>query len=106
MTHPAFSARRLAVAMAAALLGLGLGGCMNTSPVWDAHFGESVRTVRMMQTLNPDASYNTDPVTGVDGRAATYALDRYNQSFSNPPSSGNTFVIGVGGVGGNSTPSP
>ncbi len=30
-----------------------------------------------MQILNPDASNNTDPVTGIDGRAATAAMDRY-----------------------------
>lgn len=91
------STTRLLALAAGALLGAGLTGCMSTSPVWDAHFGESVRTVRMMQTLNPNASYtNTDPVTGVDGRAATFAMDRYGQSFSNPPTDGNTFVIGIG----------
>jgi len=84
----------------ALLLCAGLSGCMSTSPVWDAHFGDSVRTVRMMQTLNPNASYtNTDPVTGVDGRAATAAMDRYGQSFTNPPTDGNTFVIGIGNSG-------
>ncbi|QET00844.1 MULTISPECIES: hypothetical protein [Cupriavidus] len=86
-----------ALTVLGALLTLGLGGCMNTSPVWDAHFGDAVRTVRMMQTLNPNAPYNPDPVTGVDGRAATFAMDRYNQSFRNPPTDTNAYVIGVGG---------
>ncbi|GAA0830772.1 hypothetical protein [Cupriavidus pauculus] len=91
------SKTRLMYAAAATLLSTGLASCMNTSPIWDANFGESVRTVRMMQTLNPDATYtNTDPVTGVDGRAATFAMDRYGQSFRNPPTDNNTFVIGVG----------
>ncbi len=91
------STSRLMCIAAGALLCSGLAGCMNTSPVWDANFGESVRTVRMMQTLNPNASYvNTDPVTGVDGRAATFAMDRYGQSFRNPDNGANTFVIGVG----------
>ncbi|MCA3192955.1 MULTISPECIES: hypothetical protein [unclassified Cupriavidus] len=97
---------RLLGLAAGALLCAGLTGCMSTSPVWDAHFGESVRTVRMLQTLNPNASYtNTDPVSGVDGRAATYSMDRYGQSFRNPPTDGNTFVIGIGngtGMGGGS----
>lgn len=93
--------RHLCIA-AGALLCCGLTGCMSTSPIWDAHFGESVRTVRMMQTLNPNASYtNTDPVSGVDGRAATYSMDRYGQSFRNPPTDGNTFVIGIGNSGSN-----
>lgn len=88
---------RLMGAAATALLCTGLAGCLNTSPIWDANFGESVRTLRAMQTLNPNATYtNTDPVTGVDGRAATFAMDRYGQSFRNPPTDNNTFVIGVG----------
>lgn len=94
---------RLVTAIVAALLGAGLTGCMNTSPVWDTQFGDAVRTARMMQTLNPNAPYNTDPVTGIDARAATYALDHYNQSFRNPPSDANAFVIGVGANGGLTT---
>lgn len=100
------STTRLMGLAAGALLCAGLAGCMNTSPVWDANFGESVRTVRMMQTLNPNASYvNTDPVTGVDGRAATAAMDRYGQSFRQPDNSSNMFVIGVGGNGSSASPS-
>ncbi|PLQ02505.1 hypothetical protein [Cupriavidus pauculus] len=96
------STTRLLCIAAGTLLCTGLTGCMSTSPIWDAHFGESVRTVRMMQTLNPNASYtNTDPVSGVDGRAATYSMDRYGQSFRNPPTDGNTFVIGIGNSGNN-----
>ena len=44
---------------------LTLAGCMASTPAYDAHFGDAVRTVRAMQTLNPNASMNTDPVTGV-----------------------------------------
>jgi len=84
---------RTALAMAAALA---CAGCMSTSPVWDAQFGDAVRTVRMMQTLNPNASANTDPVTGVDARAATAAMDRYGQSYRNPQPDGNAYVVGVG----------
>lgn len=77
---------------------------MTTTPVYDAHFGEAVRTVRAMQTLNPNASMNTDPVTGVDARSATYALDRYNSSYRSPRTDGNDFVIGVGNSSSGSTP--
>lgn len=90
---------RLALTALAACSAAGLAGCMTTTPVYDAHFGDAVRTVRAMQTLNPDASMNADPVTGVDARSATYALDRYNSSFRNPPSDGNAFAIGVGSSG-------
>jgi len=93
-------------AVRAALLGAliaGVSGCMTTTPVYDQHFGEAVRTVRAMQTLNPDASNNTDPVAGIDGRAATAAMDRYGTQFRTPQSDPNAYVIGVGssaGVGG------
>lgn len=87
---------RLAVTAAAACAAAGVAGCMTTTPVYDAHFGDAVRTVRAMQTLNPDASANADPVTGVDARSATFALDRYNSSYRNPPSDGNAYAVGVG----------
>ncbi|KMW45259.1 hypothetical protein PQH03_03230 [Ralstonia insidiosa] len=75
---------------------LTLAGCMASTPAYDAHFGDAVRTVRAMQTLNPNASMNTDPVTGVDGRAATSAMDRYNGQFRTPQSDLSAFKVGVG----------
>ncbi|MGO4331827.1 hypothetical protein AB4Z48_04050 [Cupriavidus sp. 2TAF22] len=94
--HSLARVARFALASAAACAAAGLAGCMTTTPVYDAHFGEAVRIVRAMQTLNPDASLNTDPVTGVDARSATYAMDRYNQSYRNPPTDANAYAIGVG----------
>lgn len=73
-----------------------LSGCMNSTPRYDAQFGDAVRTVRAMQTLNPGAGANPDPVTGVDGRAATFAMDRYGDSYRNPPKDTSAYVIGVG----------
>ncbi|WP_420995517.1 hypothetical protein ACKI2N_005330 [Cupriavidus sp. 30B13] len=87
---------RFAFVAVATCAAAGLAGCMTTTPVYDAHFGDAVRIVRAMQTLNPDASLNTDPVTGVDARSATYAMDRYNTSFRNPPTDTNAYAIGVG----------
>jgi hypothetical protein len=86
----------------AALLGTvaGLSGCMATTPMYDKQFGDAVRTLRAMQILNPDASNNTDPVTGIDGRAATAAMDRYGTQFRTPQSDANAFTIGVGAAGG------
>ncbi len=75
---------------------LTLAGCMTSTPVYDAHFGEAVRTARAMQTLNPDASMNSDPVAGVDGRAATAAMDRYNTQFRTPQADVSAFTVGVG----------
>ncbi len=78
----------------------GLTGCMTSTPVYDQHFGEAVRTVRAMQTLNPDASSNTNPVSGIEARAATAAMDRYNTLYRNPSSDSNGFTVGVGSVSG------
>ncbi|AZG15231.1 hypothetical protein EHF44_02350 [Cupriavidus pauculus] len=78
----------------------GLTGCMSTSPVYDQHFGESVRIVRAMQTLNPDAPNNADPGINVNARASTAAMDRFNGLYQAPPSDGNAFRIGVGAAQG------
>jgi hypothetical protein len=79
------------------------GGCAaTTTPQTDAHLGETMTMLKAQQTLNPDASRNTDPVTGLDGKAAKGALDNYRDSFRKPPAEGSNMVtIGVGtGSGG------
>lgn len=63
-----------------------LGGCVaTTTPRMDARFGESVTMMRAQQTLDPQASANTNLVTGIDGKAAKGALDNYHDSFRKPP---------------------
>lgn len=74
-----------------------LSACAPTTPEWDANFGNSVRTAFAQQIINPDASQNTDPVTGMDGRAARETIDRYQKSFKEPAPQPNIFTIGVGG---------
>ncbi|HVE08758.1 MAG TPA: hypothetical protein VNE00_16005 [Paraburkholderia sp.] len=78
-----------------------LGGCLSSTPNWDRNFGAAVTQLREMQTLNPNASDNTDPVAGVDGRAADAAQTAYYKSFTapTPPSSAFTIGIGAGTVG-------
>ncbi|HEY3598880.1 MAG TPA: hypothetical protein VGL08_15365 [Paraburkholderia sp.] len=73
-----------------------LGGCMTSTPDWDRNFGNAVMQIRELQTLNPDASDNTDPVAGVDGRTAEAAQTAYNKSFTAPTPPTNVFQIGVG----------
>lgn len=70
-----------------ALLPLGLAGCTTTTPQYDEHFGEAVRAAIAQQTINPDASRNTDPVLGLDGKAAGSAMDNYDKSFAKPEKS-------------------
>lgn len=74
-----------------------LSACASTTPQWDANFGNSVRAAFAHQIINPDASQNPDPVSGIDGRAARETMIRYQKSFSEPKPQSNMFTIGVGG---------
>ena len=51
-----------------------LTACVPMSPNLDSHFGEAVNMAKAQQTVNPDASKNPDPVSGVDGKAAQSAI--------------------------------
>lgn len=76
-----------------------LAGCGSTTPHYDTHFGEAVRTARLQMTINPDAGRTVgtgvDAATGMDGRATKQAMDRYEQSYKTPPQAVN--VINIGG---------
>lgn len=76
-----------------AVLALMLGGCAGTYPV-DRQFGDSVRAATAQQTLYPDAWRNTDPVAGMDGRAADGAYESYQKSYKTPEPQQNVFLIG------------
>jgi len=82
-------------------LALTLAGCASTTPNLDARFGQAVLAARAQQTINPDASLNTDPVTGMDGRAARETMVRYHDTFKKPPPTFNVINIG-GGITGDS----
>ncbi|WP_168789954.1 hypothetical protein [Paraburkholderia aromaticivorans] len=77
-------------------LSAALAGCLSSTPHWDATFGDSVNQIKEMQTLNPNASANTDPVAGIDGTAAAAAQKSYAKSFTAPPAPTNNFAIGIG----------
>ncbi|CDG85701.1 hypothetical protein [Janthinobacterium agaricidamnosum] len=74
-----------------------LSACVGTTPQWDRHFGDTVRSALVSQVLNPDAAANTAPVTGMDGRAARAAVERYHKSFAEPAAQPVTFMLGAGG---------
>lgn len=76
-----------------------LAGCVAATPRVDAGHGAAVTALRAQQTLNPDASRNSDPVKGLDGKAAKGALDNYRDSFRTPPAEAAPVIsIGVGGA--------
>jgi hypothetical protein len=94
---------RLALSLVLALFMLAACGSTPTqsrTPYLDSRFGEAVEMARAQQTINPGASQNKDPVTGIDGRAAHEAVGRYQESFAKPPAQINMFSIGVSGGSG------
>jgi hypothetical protein len=74
-----------------------IAGCASTTtPVYDQSFGQAVRMARAQQTINPDASRNTDPVAGIDGVAAKESIGVYRDSYKAPPPTFNVINIGGG----------
>jgi hypothetical protein len=64
--------------------------CASPAPNVEANFGQAVTSAKARQTLDANASANTDPVAGIGGVPAKESVDRYNNSFKAPPP---TFVI-------------
>ena len=81
------------------LIGMTISGCATTTPHLDSRFGHAVNAAKAQQTINPDASRNTDPVAGLDGTPAKDSIDRYQHTFKEPPP---TFEIFFGGPAGGS----
>jgi type IV pilus biogenesis protein CpaD/CtpE len=84
----------LALALPAACL----QGCMLTTPQWDQQFGAATRDNLAAQVLDPAAAANRQSATGIDGRAAKGAHDRYQRSFAQPESAPPALVINAGGA--------
>ncbi|MCC2974689.1 hypothetical protein [Massilia sp. IC2-476] len=85
--------RLMSLALALASLGAGLQGCAQTTPQWDRQFGSATRDNLAAQVLDPAAAANRNPATGIDGRAAKGAHDRYQQSFAQPESAPPALII-------------
>lgn len=82
----------------AAVCLLALGGCAATaSPDWDARFGDSMRTLKAQQLIDPEApTRNAQTIPSTDGRTTHEAMDRHVESYRSPPP---TTVINVGSIG-------
>jgi hypothetical protein len=87
--------RTVSIALAAAVTLL--AGCATPSatPQYDARYGNAVREAMLRMMVNPNAA-TSDPVAGMDGRAAREAQGRYVDSFKSPPPAMN--VINIGGT--------
>ena len=80
--------RTIAITVGCAMLALfaGCSGPAGNNPfreetLLDKNWGRSVETAKYNQTLDPEAGKNLAPVEGLDGKAAGYAVDKYENSF-------------------------
>ncbi len=78
-----------------------LAGCASNTPRLDSTFGNAVNQAKAQQTINPDASRNTDPVAGIDGQAANAIIDRYHKAYESPTAAPSGSIGTV--TGGSST---
>jgi hypothetical protein len=86
-------ARRAALVV---LVSAALGGCMTSTPIWDAHIGEALKAVTQAQIIDPHAGERAHSPEGMDGKSAASAMDNYDKSFAHPVATPGAYVIGVG----------
>ncbi len=71
----------------------------NWDPWWrsdlERSFGNSYQEALLNETLNPDASKNLAPVTGMDGKSAEEVLKTYQKSYQKDKSAP-TYIFNVG----------
>ena len=90
--------RSMPVLLQTCLFGACLQGCAQTTPLWDAQFGNAVRGNLAAQVIDPAAAANRNPAVGIDGRAAKGAYDRYQSSFAQPQRAPAPLIISAGGA--------
>jgi len=80
--------RTIAITAVCALLALfaGCSGPAGNNPfreetLLDKNWGRSVETAKYNQIIDPEAGKNLAPVEGLDGKAAGFAMDKYENSF-------------------------
>jgi len=77
-----------------------LAACMPLTPNLDSSFGSAVNQAKAQQTLNPDASLDTTPVSGMSGEEGNLAIDAYHESLR-PTQPAPTIINIGGGLSGN-----
>jgi hypothetical protein len=80
-----------------ALIGLLFSACARTEKLPD-QWGDSFKSAKANQILNPEAGKNLQPVTGLDGRAAEIVLEKYREDFKRPPPR-TVYSISIGSIG-------
>lgn len=88
---------RILSSLLCTLLAVAASGCQSLSPQLDSQFGQAVTLMQRQQVINPQAASNTNPVLGLDGRAARSGYAQYQKSFAAPEPQPQAFTIGIGG---------
>jgi hypothetical protein len=88
--------KTLILSLSAALL----SACVPLTPNLDSAFGNAVNQAKAQQTLNPDASRNTEPLAGTSGVEGDLAIDAYHDSLKPTPPAPTIINLG-GGLSGN-----
>lgn len=78
-----------------------LVACTPLTPNLDSSFGDAVNQAKAQQTLNPDASRNAEPVSGMSGKESALVMDAYHESLKAPAPPATVINIGGGLSGGN-----
>lgn len=85
----------------AILLASTIAGCATQTPQLDEKFGDAVTQAKALQIINPDAGLNAATPDGMNGKTAGAVMERYHDSYQNPPVQSNVFTIGIGESGSN-----
>lgn len=83
--------------LASVLLASAVAAGCATTPGFDAHFGESTLALRAQQLRDPAAPVRNEkrPVDGIEGPAASHAVDQYYKTFTKPPPPMTIYNFGV-----------
>lgn len=72
-------------------------GCGPTRLEMD--YGTSYQLQKYSQTFNPQAEKNKKPVTGLNGKAAQNAVEKYQKGFEQTTSGSTTYQFSIGSMG-------
>jgi hypothetical protein len=78
-------------------LALILLGCAGPDRL-ETDYGTSFKLLKLNQILNPDAEKNSEPVAGLDGKAAQANIEKFRKDFEKPaPPTPYSLSIGISG---------
>jgi len=86
------------LAIPAALLAA-TAGCACRETAMERNYGASYKMEIANQTLDPEASQNLQPVTGMEAPEAAKVYESYVKGFEKPAGSVQTYIIPIGDGG-------